>query len=90
MWNNIRNNRYTILFFFEILSNNLSLLSGLHKKYVFYQLENYVQDKKFGPNNKFKKIREIEKVPNVYDDDCYRVIDLNNGRLFSGMDEWWF
>ena len=71
----------------EILSNNLLLLSGLHKKYVFYQLEYYAQDQKFGPNNKFKKIGEIDKVHNVYDDDCPGIIDLNNGRLFSWMND---
>ena len=78
-----------IQFYFlnEILSNNLFLLSVIHKNYVFYQLENYNKDQKFGPNNKIKKIGEIDKVHNVYNDDCYGIIDLNNGRLFSWMND---
>ena len=38
----------------KILSNNLLLLVGLNKKYVFYQLEYYSTDQKFSANNKFK------------------------------------
>jgi len=61
------------------------ILSGLNKKYVFYQLEN--KNEKFNSNNKFKEIGCIENVHNVYDDDCPGIIDLNNGRLFSWMND---
>ena len=71
----------------KILSNNLLLLVGLNKKYVFYQLEYYSTDQKFSANNKFKIYNEIEKVHNIYDDDTPGVIDLNNGRLFSWMND---
>ena len=71
----------------KILSNDLLLLVGLNKKYVFYQLEYYSTDQKFSANNKFKIYNEIEKVHNIYDDDTPGVIDLNNGRLFSWMND---
>ena len=67
----------------EILSNGLLLLAGGDKKYVFYQLENYVADRRVSEINLFKKIGEIENVHNVYNDDVARVIDLNSGYLFS-------
>ena len=41
----------------EILSNDLLLLAGGDKKYVFYQLENYVSDRRVSKNNLYKKIR---------------------------------
>lgn len=69
----------------KILSNNYLLLSGLHKNYVFYQLEN--PNEKISSNNKFKEIGKIEQIHNVYDDDVPDVIDLNNGRLFSWMND---
>ena len=71
----------------EILSNNLLLLAGGDQKYVFYQLENFVSDRRISKNNLFKKIGEIEKVHNVYNDDFGRVIDLNSGYLFSMMND---
>jgi hypothetical protein len=71
----------------EILSNGLLLLAGGDKKYVFYQLENYVTDRRVSEINLFKKIGEIENVHNVYNDDVARVIDLNSGYLFSMMND---
>ena len=71
----------------EILSNDLLLLAGGDKKYVFYQLENYVSDRRVSKNNLYKKIGEIENVHNVYDDDFARVIDLNSGYLLSMMND---
>ena len=71
----------------EILSNGLLLLAGGDKKYVFYQLENYVADRRVSEINLFKKIGEIENVHNVYNDDVARVIDLNSGYLFSMMND---
>lgn len=71
----------------EILSNGLLLLAGGDKKYVFYQLENYVADRRVSEINLFKKIGEIENVHNVYNDDVARVIDLNSGYLLSMMND---
>ena len=71
----------------EILSNGLLLLAGGDKKYVFYQLENYVADRRVSEINLFKKIGEIENVHNVYNDDVARVIDLNSVYLFSMMND---
>jgi Txe/YoeB family toxin of Txe-Axe toxin-antitoxin module len=71
----------------ELLSNGLLLLAGGDQKYVFYQLENFVSDRRISKNNLFKKIGEIEKVHNVYNDDFARVIDLNSGYLFSMMND---
>ena len=69
----------------KILSNNYLILDGLNKDYVFYELEN--KNEKFSSNNKFKEIGKIEKIHNVYDDDSPDIIDLNNGRLLSWMND---
>ncbi len=66
-----------------ILSNDLLLVAGEDQKFVFYQLENYNEDKKFNKNNLYKKIAEIENVHNVLEEDLPNVIDLNNGLLLS-------
>ena len=66
-----------------ILSNDLLLVAGEDQKFVFYQLENYNEDKKFSKNNLYKKIAEIENVHNVLEEDLPNVIDLNNGLLLS-------
>jgi len=66
-----------------ILSNDLLLVAGEDKKFVFYQLENYNADKKFSKNNLYKKIAEIENVHKVLIEDLPNVIDLNNGLLLS-------
>ena len=71
----------------EYLSNGYLLLGGNDKKYVFYKLEHYEADKKINKDNLFKKVGEIEDVHNVYDDDIPRIIDLNNGYLFSFMND---
>ena len=71
----------------EILSNGLLLLGGIDKKYVFYQLEHYEANRQANKDNLYKKIGEIENVHNVYDDDAPRIKDLNNGYLFSMMND---
>ena len=71
----------------EILSNDLLLLGGLDKKYVFYKLEHYEADKRPNKENLYKKVGEIENVHNVYDDDNPRIVDLNRGYLFSLMND---
>lgn len=74
----------TILYYAGlILSNNLLLVAGEDKKFVFYQLEKYNTDKKLSKNNIYKKIGEINNVHNVLEEDLPNVIDLNNGYLLS-------
>ena len=71
----------------EILSNGLLLLCSFDKKYSFYQLEHYEANRQANKDNLYKKIGEIENVHNVYDDDAPRIKDLNNGYLFSMMND---
>ena len=69
------------------LSNDLLLLAGDDKKYVFYQVENYKTNKIINKNNLYKKVGEIPNVHNVYNDDFASAIDLNNGYLLSKMND---
>ena len=71
----------------EFLSNGLLLLGGQDKKYVFYKLDHYEVNPKVTGDNLFKKFGEIENVHNVYSDDVPHIIDLNNGYLFSFMND---
>ena len=71
----------------EKLSNGYLLLGGGDKKYVFYKLEHHEADQKINKENLYQKIGEIENVHNVYDDDVPHIIDLNNGYLFSFMND---
>ena len=66
-----------------ILSNDLLLVAGEDKKFVFYQLEKYSTDKKPSKNNLYKKIGEINNVHNVLEEDLPNIIDLNNGLILS-------
>ena len=65
----------------EKLNNGYILLGGFDRKYAFYEIINI--------NNKLKLqlMHKIEKVHNVYDDDSPDIVDLNNGRLFSWLND---
>lgn len=65
----------------NILNNGYMLLAGGVRQYRFYNLEK--NDQKFGKNNIYKLIGNIEKVHNVNDDDYPDFIDFNNGRILS-------
>ena len=67
------------------LNNGYLLLAGGDRKYYFYELEK--KGEKFGKDNKYKLIGNIEKVHNVYDDDFPYFIDLNNGRILSWLND---
>ena len=67
------------------LSNGYLLLGGMDRKYAFYELKN--KNSKVSSNNKYKLVSKIELVHNVYDDDSPGVEDLNNGRLFSWLND---
>ena len=69
----------------EKLSNGYLLLGGMDRKYAFYELKN--KNSKVSSNNKYKLVSKIELVHNVYDDDSPGVEDLNNGRLFSWLND---
>ena len=69
----------------EILNNGYLLLAGGDRKYYFYDLEKPGQ--KITKENQYKLIGSVEKVHNVYDDDFPDVIDLNNGRIFSWLND---
>ena len=69
----------------EKLSNGYLLLGGMDRKYAFYELKN--KNSEFSSNNKYKLVSKIELVHNVYDDDFPGVEDLNNGRLFSWLND---
>ena len=71
----------------ELLSNGLILLGGQNKKYSFYRLEHYEANNRANKDNLYKKIGEIENVHNVYSDDVPHIKDLNNGYLFSMMND---
>ena len=55
------------------------------RKYSFYEVEN--PNEKIGLGNKFKLVNRIESVHNVYDDDIPDIVDLNNGRIFSWLND---
>jgi len=65
----------------EKLNNGYILIGGMDRKYSFYEIINN--------NNKLQiqLIHKIEKVHNVYDDDCPAIVDLNNGRIFSWLND---
>ena len=44
-------------------------------------------DIKISKENPYKLIGSVEKVHNVYDDDCPDCIDLNNGRILSWLND---
>jgi len=69
----------------EKLFNGYLLLGGFDRKYAFYEPEK--KDEKISKDNKFKLVNKIELVHNVYDDDFPGIVDLNNGRLFSWLND---
>ena len=69
----------------EKLMNGYLLLGGYDRKYAFYELNN--KNEKVSSKNKYKLVSKIEKVHNVYDDDTPGIVDLNNGRIFSWLND---
>ena len=69
----------------ETLSNGLLLLCGFNRKYGFYELVK--KKEKVSKNNKFQLQFSIDLVHNVYDDDAPGIVDLNNGRIFSWLND---
>jgi hypothetical protein len=69
----------------EKLNNGLLLLGGMDRNYGFFEL--YYKNEKISKNNKFQMKFNIHRVHNVYDDDCPGIVDLNNGRLFSWLND---
>jgi hypothetical protein len=65
--------------------NGYLLLCGYDRKYAFYELNN--KNEKVSSKNKYKLVSKIEKVHNVYDDDTPGIVDLNNGRIFSWLND---
>ena len=61
------------------------MLGGFDRKYAFYQLEN--KNAKVSTKNKYKLVSKINLVHNVYDDDSPGIVDLNNGRIFSWLND---
>ena len=63
------------------LNNGYILIGGMDRKYRFYEIINN--------NNKLQiqLMHKIEKVHNVYDDDCPEIVDLNNGRILSWLND---
>ena len=69
----------------EKLHNGYLLIGGMDRKYGFY--DKIKKKEKISKDNKFQLIFKIHKVHNVYDDDCPGIVDLNNGRLFSWLND---
>ena len=65
------------------LHNGYVLIGGMDRKYGFYEISNRME--KISKNNKLQLKFKIHKIHNVYDDDCPRIEDLNNGRLISWL-----
>ena len=61
------------------------LLGGMDRKYGFFLPVH--KKEKISKDNKFELIFKIIKVHNVYDDDSPDVVDLNNGRIFSWLND---
>ena len=61
------------------------LIGGMDRQYAFYEIIN--KDEKISKDNQLQCIYKIEKVHNVYDDDCPGIVDLNNGRIFSWLND---
>jgi hypothetical protein len=69
----------------EKLFNDYLLIGGFDRKYAFYEVEK--KNEKLSKDNKFKLVNKIDLVHNVYDDDFPGIVDLNNGRLFSWLND---
>ena len=69
----------------EKLNNGLLLIGGYDRKYGFYELPN--NNERVSKDNKYQLSFSIDKVHNVYDDDAPGIVDLNNGRLFSWLND---
>jgi hypothetical protein len=69
----------------EKLYNGFLLIGGMDRKYGFYEVIH--KKEKISKDNKFQLKFKIHKVHNVYDDDCPGIVDLNNGRLFSWLND---
>ena len=61
------------------------LIGGMDRKYAFYEIIN--KKEKISKNNKLQCMYKIDKVHNVYDDDSPDIVDLNNGRIFSWLND---
>ena len=61
------------------------LIGGYDRKYAFYEIIN--KKEKISKNNKLQCMYKIDKVHNVYDDDSPDIVDLNNGRIFSWLND---
>jgi len=69
----------------EKLNNGLLLIGGYDRKYGFYELPK--KNERVSKDNKYQLSFVIDKVHNVYDDDVPGIVDLNNGRLFSWLND---
>ena len=69
----------------EKLYNGFLLLCGFDRKFAFYQIIN--KKEKISEKNKFQLIFKLFKVHNVYNDDSPGIVDLNNGRIFSWLND---
>ena len=69
----------------ESLNNGYLLLAGGDRKYYFYELEK--KNEKFGKENLYKLVGKVDDVHNVYDDDFPDLIDFNNGRILSWLND---
>lgn len=69
----------------EKLFNGYLLIGGFDRKYAFYEVEK--KNERISKDNKFKLVNKIDLVHNVYDDDTPGIVDLNNGRLFSWLND---
>lgn len=69
----------------EKLFNGYLLVCGFDRKYCFYEPEK--EEEKLSKENLFKLVNKVELVHNVYDDDCPGIVDLNNGRIFSWLND---
>ena len=69
----------------EKLSNGYLLIGGYDRKYAFYELKN--KKDKVSLVNQYKLVNKVELVHNVYDDDTPGIVDLNNGRIFSWLND---
>ena len=61
------------------------LIGGMDRKYAFYEVVN--KKEKLSKTNKLQCVCKIDRVHNVYDDDCPGIVDLNNGRIFSWLND---
>ena len=61
------------------------LIGGMDRKYAFYEIIN--KKEKISKSNKLQCMYKIDRVHNVYDDDCPDIVDLHNGRIFSWLND---